>query len=197
MRQQDYLSDLWTTFPDILDNVQEDVKNQFIASVTREALPAVARYAVRHLGARFVISVATDMREKSGDFRVSYVLAFDGQKKFLVLQADVPADDPTITSITPDVPAANWSEREARDMVGIVPNGHPDPRRLILPDDFPEDVHPLRREYEYNTIFPKEPQNAPAHLEAPDGATVIPLGPFYPTATPVRMPSSTCNAPRS
>ena len=54
-------------------------------------------------------------------------------------------------------------------------------RRLVLSDDFPKDVHPLRREFEYNEIFPAESGNAPARQAAPEGTTVVPLGPFYPT----------------
>jgi len=180
-KQQEFLSDLWEHFPDVLEDFQEHVKNQFVATIPREELPSVVRYAVNRLGARFVISVGTDRREKTGDYTISYVLAFDEDKKFLVLQSHLPPDDPTIGSVTPDVPAANWSEREARDLVGIVPVGHPDPRRLILPDDFPNDIHPLRREYEYNERFPVEPENAYSWKTAPDGMTVVPLGPFYPT----------------
>ena len=181
VKQQEFPSDLWTNFPGILEDLQEQVKDQFVATIPREDLAPVTKYAVSQLGARFVISVATDRREANGDFSVSNILAFDEQKKFLVLQSRVPADDPTLASITPDVPAANWSEREARDMVGITAVGHPDPRRLMLPDDFPEGIYPLRREYEYNQLFPLEPQNAPPWVDAPENTTVVPLGPFYPT----------------
>lgn len=179
-QQQEFLLDLWTHFPDVLENFQEQVKDQLLATIPRESLPAVAKHAVKQLGARFVISVATDMREKDGDYAVSYIFAFDEEKKFLVLQSRVPADDLKISSITPEVPAADWTEREARDLLGIVPVGHPDDRRLILPDDFPKDIHPLRREYAYNEIFPSEPGNAPPPKPAPEGTTVVPLGPFYP-----------------
>lgn len=177
----EFLSDLWTRFPNILEDFQEHVKGQFVATIPRDSLPAVTCYAIRQLGARFVISVATDCRPKSGDFSVSYILAFDEQREFLILHSHVPADDLKVWSITPDIPAANWSEREARDLLGIVPEGHPDLRRLVLPDDFPEHVHPLQREFEYNELFPHEPGNAPPRKEAPEGTTVVPLGPFYPT----------------
>ena len=180
-KQQQFPSDLWTRFPNILEDLQEHVRNQFVATVPREHLAPVVTYAVNQLGARFVISVATDRRDKTNDFSVSYILAFDEQKKFLILHTHVPSDDLNTTSVTPDIPAANWSEREARDLLGIVPVGHPDPRRLVLPDDFPEGVHPLRREFEYNERFPHEPQNAPPRNDAPEDTTVVPLGPFYPT----------------
>lgn len=180
MKQQEFLLDLWTHFPDILEDFQEYVKDQFVATIPRDALPTVAKHAINQSGARFVISVATDMRQKTGDYRVSYIVAFDKDKKFLVLQSNVPADDLNVGSITVEVPAANWSEREAHDLLGVVPVGHPDPRRLTLSDDFPKDVHPLRRDFAYNEQFPFEPENAPPRVEAPEGTTVVPLGPFYP-----------------
>ncbi len=181
VKQQEFLSDLWTHFPDMLEDFSEHVKDQFVITIPREALAPIAAYAVKQLGARFVISVASDRRKQSGDFSVSYILAFDEDKKFVVLHSHVPADDLKVPSITPNVPAANWAEREAFDLLGVVPEGHPDPRRLVLSDDFPKGIHPLRKDFEYNQVFPSEPGNAPAHAPAPEGTTVMPLGPFYPT----------------
>ena len=48
------------------------------------------------------------------------------------LRVELPADDPTYPSITPLVPAAQWDEREAHDLHGVVPVGHPDPRPLVI-----------------------------------------------------------------
>jgi len=180
-KQQEFLSDLHKHFPDFMEDFREHVTDQFVATISRESLPTVATYAIKELGARFVISVATDRREISNDFGVSYVLAFDENKKFLVLYSHVPADDLKVGSIARAVPAADWSEREAYDMLGVVPEGHPDFRRLVLSDDFPKGIHPLRREFEYNEIFPAESGNAPPRQAAPEGTTVVPLGPFYPT----------------
>ena len=50
-----------------------------------------------------------------------------------------------IDSVTPTLPAAILYEREVAALLGIVFVGHPDPRRLILPEDMPEDEHPLRK----------------------------------------------------
>jgi NADH-quinone oxidoreductase subunit C len=66
----------------------------------------------------------------------------------LSLQLRVPLNDsnPHIPTATGVYEVANWRERELRDMFGIMPDGHPDLRILLLPEGW-EDKHPLRRDY--------------------------------------------------
>ena len=68
----------------------------------------------------------------------------------LVLKARLPRQYPTIESVSEIWGAANWHEREAYDLFGIRFNGHPDLRRILLPDDW--EGHPLRKDY----VFPAE-----------------------------------------
>jgi NADH-quinone oxidoreductase subunit C len=63
----------------------------------------------------------------------------------LRLKAVLPADEPTIASVTPVWKTANWLERETFDMFGIVFEGHPDLRRILMPEEF--QWHPLRKDY--------------------------------------------------
>ena len=64
------------------------------------------------------------------------------------MQLRVPVDgsDPQIPTATGVYESANWRERELKDMFGIVPVGHPDPRILLLPEDWDE-KHPLRKDF--------------------------------------------------
>ena len=55
--------------------------------------------------------------------------------------------NPKITSMTKVLIGAQYFEREAHDLMGIVFEGHPDLSRLILPEDFPEGVYPLRKDF--------------------------------------------------
>jgi NADH-quinone oxidoreductase subunit C len=66
----------------------------------------------------------------------------------LSLQLRVALDDgePHIPTAIGVYEVANWRERELRDMFGIVPDGHPDLRILLLPEGW-EDKHPLRKDY--------------------------------------------------
>ncbi len=69
----------------------------------------------------------------------------------IFLKADVPRGEPEIESLCDLWPAANWQEREVFDLFGIVFRGHPDLRRIALPDDWVG--HPLRKDYEDSTMI--------------------------------------------
>jgi len=64
--------------------------------------------------------------------------------------------------------------------VGVEPVGHPDPRRLVLPDDWPEGVHPLHCDFDYRAVPPAVVEAKPHFHPPPEGATIVPIGPFYP-----------------
>jgi NADH-quinone oxidoreductase subunit C len=78
-------------------------------------------------------------------FDAVYHLLSRALKRRLRLRVPVEEDDPIVPSATGLYPTANWLEREANDMFGIGFAGHPDPRRILLPDDF--EGHPLRKDF--------------------------------------------------
>jgi NADH-quinone oxidoreductase subunit C len=61
------------------------------------------------------------------------------------LKVEVNVDHPHVQSVESVWKTANWHEREAYDMVGVIFDGHPDLRRILLPDDW--DGFPLRKDY--------------------------------------------------
>ena len=67
--------------------------------------------------------------------------------QFITIKTKVKKPFPEIDSIGAFLPAANWIEREINDILGVVFKGHPDARRLILADDWPEGVTPLSRDF--------------------------------------------------
>ncbi len=148
--------------------------------VDKRAMRSVADGLVNQLHARFLISVGTDKRPLSGDFGIVHIFSLDRDHLYVLLESPIPADDLRIDSITPVVPGADWAEREFQDAVGVHAEGHPDPRRLLLPDDWPEGVHPLRRDFPYNFRPPSMENVRPKMREAPKGSSVVPMGPFFP-----------------
>jgi Ni,Fe-hydrogenase III large subunit len=80
------------------------------------------------------------------------------------------------------VPAASWAEREMRDLVGIEPVGHRYLKRLILPDGWPDGVHPLRKDVSWDEVPEQFDDTREFKFdEPPEGCTVVPFGPFHPT----------------
>lgn len=156
-------------------------------TVDRAALPAAAKLLFEDLRARYVISVGADRREGGGGFEVHHHFAFDREHIRASIRASLDAGRPSAPSVTPVVPGASWAEMEMRDLLGIECPGHPDPRPLVLPDDWPDAVHPLRKEVPYDYRVPpagKDGDGVPRrpfqYREPPPGTTVVQLGPFFP-----------------
>ncbi len=83
--------------------------------------------------------------EMPGRFAVVYHLWSLDRKRRIRVKAFLPADSPRIDSAVPLYQIANWGEREVYDLMGIRFDGHPDLRRIMLPESFVG--HPLRKEY--------------------------------------------------
>jgi NADH-quinone oxidoreductase subunit C len=67
------------------------------------------------------------------------------KKHRVVMKALLDRDDPAVPTLSHVWPAANWQERECFDLLGVLFDGHPDLRRILLPDDW--EGHPLRKDY--------------------------------------------------
>jgi NADH-quinone oxidoreductase subunit C len=116
--------------------------------VSREAVPAVAR-ALRErpdLGFTFLSELtAVDFWPKEPRYEVVYFLVSFVNRLRLRLKVRLPSGDPHLATVSDVWPAANWLEREVWDMFGIAFDGHPDPRRLLMPEDW--QGSPLRKDY--------------------------------------------------
>ncbi len=122
---------------------------------------------------------ATDDRATGSGFGLHAVLADDQGHRWVELVADLPADRPRFPSITPRVMAAHWYERYAHDMFGVVAEGHPDARRLVRHENVPAGVHPLRKDFAWDTRLPIADEPYPlGHVEG-EGMFEIPVGPIH------------------
>ena len=150
--------------------------------VDRSAVKYVCQHIFRELDARYVASIGSDDRPFSGTFLVAHNFAFDKDHLLCSVLTQLPQDDLKIDSITAMVPAASWAEREMRDLLGIEPVGHSYPKRLVLPDGWPEGKHPLRKDVPWNEVPEGYDEEREFKFdEPPEGCTVVPFGPFHPT----------------
>ena len=104
----------------------------------------VNKFLFEDVGARFVIATGMDC---SSSIEIHYHYSYD--QLGWVINVNVALEDrenPEVESITPFLPAAEWIEREMHDLLGINFKNHPNLKRLILTDEWPEGVYPLRKE---------------------------------------------------
>jgi len=113
-----------------------------------DALPSVAR-ALRdrpELAFTFLAELtAVDFWPTEPRFELVYILVSPANRLRLRLKVRLNADAARVATVAGIWPAANWLEREVWDLFGIVFDGHPDPRRLLMPEDW--DGYPLRKDY--------------------------------------------------
>ncbi len=93
------------------------------------------------------------------ELAAAYDLRSSKHKHWFAVKVLVSRDEPKIPSVVDLWTAADWHEREAFDMMGIIFEGHPDLRRILLPEDW--EGHPLRKDYE----FPREYHGIPGTYE--------------------------------
>ncbi|MBM4169159.1 MAG: NADH-quinone oxidoreductase subunit C [Ignavibacteria bacterium] len=86
-----------------------------------------------------------------GTLGVVYHCSSMEHKHKIVLKAICSKDNPHCQSVSAVWGTANWHEREAFDMFGIIFDGHPDLRRILLPDDW--EGHPLRKDYKVQEFY--------------------------------------------
>ena len=116
--------------------------------VTADALPAVLQ-ALRDRGDlafTFLAELtAVDLWPTEPRFELVYIVVSPAHRLRLRLKVRLNGEGAHVATVTGIWPGANWLEREVWDMFGIVFDGHPDPRRLLMPEDW--DGYPLRKDY--------------------------------------------------
>jgi NADH-quinone oxidoreductase subunit C len=137
-----------TSFPDVV--VARDVASVFVGR--DELLGGLGAFRDDpELGLDFLSSVtANDRPGRDPRFWVVYELASTDHHHRLRVKVGVSEDDPHVPSVTGVFPTADWYERETYDFFGIVFDGHPDLRRILLPEDW--EGWPLRKTEELGGV---------------------------------------------
>jgi len=124
------------------------IDRQTTLYVPRDEMPAVA-LALRdrpELAFRFLAELtAVDYHPREPRFEVVYIVVSIEHRLRVRLKVRLPGADAHVGTVSGVWPAADWLEREVWDLFGIAFDGHPDPRRLLMPEDW--EGHPLRKDY--------------------------------------------------
>jgi Ni,Fe-hydrogenase III large subunit/Ni,Fe-hydrogenase III component G len=102
----------------------------------------------------------------------------------VTIAVDVQKSNAEIESISDIIPGASFHEREVSDLLGVKFEGHPNPKRLVLPDDWPENVFPLRRDVVVSNVQSKTENfrvsEDDVHVSNGERLLNIVLGPQHP-----------------
>ena len=123
-------------------------RNQPSIAVAKESLIAVSEYLKSHEGRAYIFltdQTAVDYPKRPKRFEIIYQLYSFKLNHRLRLKV-LAAEGEKIPSVVRLWPTANWLEREIYDMFGIEYEGHPDLRRILLPEEWTG--HPLRKDYD-------------------------------------------------
>jgi NADH-quinone oxidoreductase subunit C len=127
----------------VLDTVYFRAKGQLVIA------PSAIRSTLEQLRARGFNMLASvhgvDYYPEEPRFGVHYELLDMRSADRLTVKLRVPLADPVVPSVTPQWPTANHQEREIYDMFGVRFEGHPDMRRILMPEDY--EGHPQRRDF--------------------------------------------------
>ena len=142
--QQEELKNRLSEIQDKLISVEQTTENRIYLLCEAENAHALSKFLFEDLSLRFTIITGIDSDDC---FELLYHFANDQTGTFVTVKAFIrDRETPAIESITPLIPGAEWIERELHDILGVDFKNHPNLRRLILSDDWPEGVYPLRKE---------------------------------------------------
>jgi len=131
-------------FGDRVGRVESRSARQSFVDVDAGDVVEVARFLFNEMGGRLATVTGIDARDCA---EILYHWCIDEVGAVVTVRAKAAKPDLKMPSITGEIVGARWIEREIHDLLGVVFEGHPNLKRLILADDWPEGVYPLRRDF--------------------------------------------------
>ncbi len=130
--------------------------------------------------ARLLTFFGADERADGDGFAI-YAVFLEANGATTALRARVDPERPSYPAVTSTVPEVHWDEREMRDLLGIQPDGHPDSRRLVLREDWPDGLYPLRKDFDPSQVppAPRELETFTPLMVEGEGVVGIPVGPIH------------------
>jgi Ni,Fe-hydrogenase III component G len=140
---EDIIYKIKENFSDRIIKLEEKSARRIYLELKPQDLPLVAQFLFRDLGLRFATATGIDTPE---GIELLYHFSYDAQGKMVSLRVLITdKKHPEIESIAVLFPGAEWIEREIWELLGVNFKNHPDLRRLLLSEEWPEGKYPLRK----------------------------------------------------
>ena len=144
MSETELVQELRSNVGEMALDVEQPSRNNIFVTIRPEDITKVVRIVWDGMQSRFAIVTGIDV---PGGIEILYHFVFDEKDTVVTLKTRVAKPFPEIESITPIIPGAEWIEREVHDLLGVNFRNHPRLERLILHDNWPEGVYPLRKDF--------------------------------------------------
>ena len=166
-------------YPSALGNRREANGNEVYFDAEPQNIRDICSFINTDMGLALVDLFASDERTLRGCFSIYYVFADRNAGQLLIVRTPVDSQEGEFASITSTVHAAALYEREIQDMFGLKATGHPEPKRLVLHSNWPQGVHPLRRDFDANRSPEWANETAGFRQVEGEGVYEIPVGPVH------------------
>ena len=145
MTREELLNEIKERFAQDIVEVYDRSADRIYVEIAPQAIVPVATYVFKDVKARFSIASGVDVRT-----HLEIVYHFTVEYLHLILSLRVKLDktNPVIDSLAPVFKGADWIEREMWELLGIEFTGHPNLQRLLLADEWPKGVYPLKSDYQ-------------------------------------------------
>ena len=168
----------------VLDIAESMLRDGPDGEVTLEtdatSLAMLGDRAANRLSGRLTTLFASDDRKATGNFLLHHVWSLPELRTFLHMAAPIDPANPVYPSIAAAYPAANWLEREVMDFFGLTPEGHPNPARVALHNDWPDGLWALRKDFPIERVVPRVAGDFhPFRPVTGEGVFQVPVGPVH------------------
>jgi len=140
---EEILARIKDEFSEEILKVFEKSRRRIYIDFDSKDIPQVVSFLFRELGGRLATATGMDTRK---NIEILYHFSFDSSGTIVSLRTLVDRKNPEIESVTPIIKGAEWIEREIHELLGVNFRNHPNLKRLLLFEDWPEGEYPLRRE---------------------------------------------------
>ncbi len=148
MQMNDLIAEkLKTQFPESIEATNE-FRGDLTVQVKKNDIVKVGEFLKNDPDLSFDLIIdllGVDMYRPEGRFEVVYNIYSIRNRNYLRLKVQVDEEDCVVPTVTGVWSGANWHERETYDMIGVKFSGHPDLRRMYMPEDY--QYHPLRKDF--------------------------------------------------